>query len=44
MVLEPDADLPGIRTMIESHVPGAAQNRLFGRELSYVLPRDEIDK
>ena len=23
---------------------GAEQNRLFGRELSYVLPRDGIDK
>ena len=44
MVLEPEADLSAIRDLIESHVPGATENRLFGRELSYVLPRSQLDK
>ena len=44
MVLEPEADVPAIRTLIESEVPGARENRLFGRELSYVLPREQLDK
>ena len=42
--LQPSADVRAIRTEIKSHVEGAEQNRLFGRELSYVLPRDGIDK
>ncbi len=44
MVLEPNADVAKIRDLVESHVSGAEQNRLFGRELSYVLPRDKIEK
>ena len=44
MVLEPEADLSTIRNLIESEVPGARENRLFGRELSYVLPRSQLDK
>ena len=44
MVLEPQADLSTIRNLIESEVPGARENRLFGRELSYVLPRSQLDK
>ena len=44
MVLEPEADLSTIRNLIESQVPGARENRLFGRELSYVLPRSQLDK
>jgi hypothetical protein len=44
MVLEPSANVPAIRDLIESCVPGAEQSRLFGRELSYVLPRDQINK
>jgi ATP-binding cassette subfamily A (ABC1) protein 5 len=30
--------------MIHRHVPSAEQARLFGRELSYILPREDVDK
>ena len=42
--IKPSADVKGIRVEIKSHVEGAEQSRLFGRELSYVLPRDGINK
>ncbi len=44
MVLEPEAKLPNIRSLIEGQVQGAEESRLFGRELSYVLPRDQIEE
>ena len=43
-MLESSGDLPGIRRMIQSHIPDAQQNRLFGRELSFVLPRSDVEK
>lgn len=44
LVLEPHGNLQEIRSLITRHVSSAQQARLFGRELSYVLPRDEVDR
>ena len=44
LVLTNDGDLPGIRDLIRSFVPSAQQARLFGRELSFILPRSDVDK
>ena len=44
MVLQESASLDGIANLIEGHVPDAKKARLYGRELSYVLPRDHVDR
>ena len=44
MVLKPTADVRSIREEIRSHVEGAEQSRLFGREVSFILPRESISK
>ena len=44
MVLQESASLDGIANLIEGHVPDAKRARLYGRELSYVLPRDHVDR
>ena len=42
MVLKHSADLDGITELIENHIPKAKRARLFGRELNFILPRDEV--
>lgn len=44
MVLKAEAALNEIASMIERHIPTAKKARLFGKELSYILPRDHVDK
>eukprot|EP00095_Tigriopus_kingsejongensis_P007732 maker-scaffold200_size264178-snap-gene-0.9 protein:Tk07732 transcript:maker-scaffold200_size264178-snap-gene-0.9-mRNA-1 annotation:"atp-binding cassette sub-family a member 5" len=44
LVLEPNGNLQGIRDLIRQYVPDAEQNRLFGRELAFVLPREDVDR
>ncbi len=38
------AKLDEIRGLVRQFVPSAKQARLFGRELSFVLPRDKVDR
>lgn len=42
MVLKPEASLDGIANLIQQHVPDAEKTRLFGRELGFVLPRENV--
>ena len=44
LVLEQDGDLTGIKDLILRHIPNAEQARLFGRELSYILPRNDVER
>lgn len=42
MVLKPQAELDRIEELIQDHVPEAKRARLFGKELSYILPRENV--
>ncbi|XP_059079473.1 cholesterol transporter ABCA5-like isoform X1 [Tigriopus californicus] len=44
LVLEPSGNISEIRELVKRFMPDAEQNRLFGRELSFILPRDDVDK
>jgi len=35
-------DVGAVRSLVEDHVPDTVMNRHFGRELSYVLPRQQV--
>lgn len=35
-------EVEAIRSLVEKHVPDTTMNRHFGRELSYVLPREHV--
>ena len=35
--------MPQIKTIVEKNIPGSKLVRLFGKELSFVLPQDSID-
>ena len=42
MVLKTEAELDSIERLIQEHVPEAKKARLFGKELSYILPRENV--
>ena len=42
MVLKQEAQLNKIADLIATHIPEAKRARLFGKELSYVLPRERV--
>lgn len=44
LVMKPEGDLSGVTGLVKSHISSAKQSRIFGREVSYVLPRDQVDK
>jgi hypothetical protein len=44
MVLKDNARLEGIADLIQGQIPNSKKARLFGREISYILPRDHVDK
>ncbi len=44
MVLKPHGDLEGIHSLVNDHVANAKKARMFGKEISYVLPRDKVSK
>jgi len=35
-------EVAAIRSLVEEHIPDTTMNRHFGRELSYVLPREHV--
>ena len=42
MVLKQEAQLSKIADLIATHIPEAKRARLFGKELSYILPRERV--
>jgi ATP-binding cassette subfamily A (ABC1) protein 5 len=42
MVLKNESATAGIRSLVSDCVPGAEQARLHGKEISFVLPRDQV--
>ena len=42
LVLKDENKVSDIRAKVKSTVPGSEQARLFGKELSFVLPRDKV--
>jgi hypothetical protein len=42
MVLKNESGTAGIRSLVSDCVPGAEQARLHGKEISFVLPRDQV--
>ena len=44
MVLKNEARLDGIASMIRGYIPSAKKSRLHGRELSYILPRENVSE
>ena len=43
MVLKHEANLDGITQMIKTHIPAAKKARLFGREVNFILPREDVE-
>ena len=44
LVLKDESNVSRIREKVQDTIPGSEQARLFGKELSFILPRKEVMK